>query len=290
MTISKAASIPVTLSVALTIACDTPSEPALTEVPDTPRLASPTLGKAAFLTDCAGCHAARDGFDLAFFSFPDSTIVRRAVAHVDTLTARDIVAYIETLNVEPVERHAKSFQPGGVEVAGDVAFALALFGSDAWPVELSTEAMAAIDPTEVRVAFSFPTWSSEVSNLDWMPDERLPDRMLGFREGAVGRALDMYYRTGSEESLLQAVVGIRTADRQASGAAAPCVVQDEARFRPQECFEVRRWTSSLVAQHMLRTGRTGPMHPALHDSWWDVGNAARKSIQHGVPIANAEKN
>ncbi len=28
-------------------------------------------------------HSAKDGFDVAFFAFPDSTIVRRAVVHVD---------------------------------------------------------------------------------------------------------------------------------------------------------------------------------------------------------------
>ncbi len=54
--------------------------------------ANPLLGRSAFARECAQCHAAADGFDLAFFSFTDTTIIRRAVKHVDTATARDIVS------------------------------------------------------------------------------------------------------------------------------------------------------------------------------------------------------
>ena len=279
------------LAAMLMVACDTPSG---LEPPDsaaaTELAASPVIGRTAFLEECASCHAARDGFDLAFFSFPDSTIVRRAVGHVDTVTALDIAAYIRTLEADPVPREAQSFQPGGLQVDGDVAFAVGLFGEDAWPSGLTSQALAAIDPTEVPVAFSFPRWSIEENNLDWMPDEPLPRGILGYRDGAVGRALDLYYVTGGERSLEAAVLALRSADRQPDNPEAPCLVEDAARFRATECFEVRRWTSSLVAQHMLRTGRTDPMSFVLHDSWWDVGNAARKSLQHGMPIERAEEN
>src|SRR5687768_3114826 len=67
-----------------------PPDPAVRQ-PDASR------GRIAFERDCAKCHASRDGFDLARFSFTDTTILRRAVAHVDTATARDIVAYIRSV-------------------------------------------------------------------------------------------------------------------------------------------------------------------------------------------------
>ena len=48
----------------------------------------------AFQTSCGPCHASRDGFDLAYFGFPSADVIRRAVAHVDSATARDIAAFM----------------------------------------------------------------------------------------------------------------------------------------------------------------------------------------------------
>lgn len=289
---SRAFNLAVVLSLTLAAACETPSEVQILDEEDgaTARTASSILGRIAFLDECASCHASRDGFDLAFFSFPDSTIIRRAVAHVDTLTAFDITAYINSLNTEHVDRHAQSFQPGGYEVMGDLAFAQNLFGADEWPGDLTSDELAAIDPLDVPVAFSFPRWSFEGNNLDWMPDTPLPEPILDFGEGAIGRALDHYYRVGTDQALIQVVYGLRVADRSADFTVAPCLTEDPVRFQPAECFEVRRWTSSLVAQHMLRKGVVEPIDPMVHDVWWDVGNAARKSIQHGMAIPNAEEN
>src|SRR5688500_20313441 len=45
-----------------------------------------SMGRAAFVQDCSTCHASGDGFDLRTFSFSDTTIIRRAVNHVDTAT------------------------------------------------------------------------------------------------------------------------------------------------------------------------------------------------------------
>ncbi len=71
---------------------------------------------------------------------------------------------------------------------------------------------------------------------------------------------------------------------------APCVFDEPTRVDYRECFEIRRWTATLVAQHMLRHGMSDPIHPTLHDTWWDVGNAARKSRQSDVHLDNAEMN
>ena len=68
--------------VCVVAACDSPAAPVVDEEPVVAaRPASPTLGHLAFIAECASCHASRDGFDLAFFSFPDSTIIRRALGH-----------------------------------------------------------------------------------------------------------------------------------------------------------------------------------------------------------------
>jgi hypothetical protein len=273
-------------------ACDSPSSPlAESELPDVQeRVADVTLGHQAFLAECTSCHASGDGFDLAFFSFPDSTIIRRALGHVDMNTSSDIVAYIRTLAVAPVGRFATSFQPGGVQLTGDLEFATALFGSDAWPSELTSSALLAIDPTDVPIALGFPRWSFEESNLDWMPDDPFPESLLRHSNELAGGALSRYQTSGSYEDLYAATMALRIAERDPQSTMAPCQLEEPVRFEADDCFQARRWTASLVAQHMLRSGSDAPLHFSLHDAWWDVGNAARKSIQHNVPIDNAEEN
>ena len=274
---------------AVAAACDSTTVPRLDEPPET--TANAVAGQIAFLDQCARCHASQDGFDLAFFSFPDSTIIRRALNHVDTTTSLDIVAYIRTLSVDPVGRFDRSFQPGGLQLDDDLSFAMGLFGGDVWPSSLTAEQLAAINPIDVPVALAFPLWSFEETNIDWMPDEPLPDAILDYDGGVARGALAAYYATGTDAWLIQTVGALRSVDRREANADAPCLTEDPERFRPEACFEVRRWTSSLVAQHMLRSGRSDPIDPVLHDSWWDVGNAARKSLQRGAtPIENAEEN
>ena len=54
---------------------------------------------------------------------------------------------------------------------------------------------------------------------------------------------------------------------------------------------MRRWTSTLVALHMLRYGADANIGAGIQNVWWDVGNAARKSKNdRTVPIANADLN
>lgn len=259
-------------------------------LPTIAELGDPVLGRLAFETECAGCHATRDGFDLAFFAFTDTTIVRRAVAHVDTASAFDIVAYVRTLPVVPASQDVRLFQPGGVLLSSDLQFAERLFGADTWPAGLSANELRAIDPLQTPVAVAFPIWSVEEDNLDWMPDDPLEDGVLDYRSGLPEVALDMYYSAGSLHRLEGAVSALRAAERDPHSAGAPCVVDPLARLQPEVCFETRRWIASLGAQHMLREGMSSPMSDVVHDVWWDVGNAARKSIQRGTPIDHALEN
>src|SRR5829696_1537549 len=115
-------------------------------------VANPVLGQLSFEQSCAGCHASHDGFDLKTFGFSDTTIIRRAVKHVDTGSARNIVAYIHSLQAPPTDTRLRLFQPRGAPLGSDVEFATALFGRDAWPETLTTAQLMAIDPRTVQVA------------------------------------------------------------------------------------------------------------------------------------------
>jgi hypothetical protein len=254
-------------------------------------LADVRLGKQAFEQSCSGCHASRDGFDLKVFGFSDTTIVRRAVHHVDTVTARNIVAYIRTLEVPASGEDFRPFQPGGEALGTDEEFAIALFGRDAWPDDLTSAQLAAIDPRTVKVAVTLPVWSDESTNLDWMPDFAPGAGVLDYSGGKARAAIDDYRAAPTSNNLVRVVAALRNADRSSSNAAAPCDPGETMNLRHRECFELRRWTSTLVALHMLRYGLSESVGGKVHDVWWDVGNAARKSLANPtVPIANPEQN
>jgi hypothetical protein len=236
------------------------------------------LGATAFLNDCASCHAARDGFDLALFSFTDTTIVRRALAHVDLPTARDIVAHVRSIRVTPAAEDSRPFQPGGRVLANDRDFAIGVFGADGWPAYLTTADLRRVDPRRTAVAVEFPIWSLEGDNRDWMPAIGLPPGILEYRDDRAARALAAYYRTPTTQALVAAVGAIGAADRDPANPDAPCVMEPIDRLRPEECFEARRWAASLGAQHMLRHGSDMPVHRVVHGLWWDVGNVSRRTV------------
>jgi hypothetical protein len=274
-------------ALALLVAC---SDQSPTDQPNTVS-GDPMLGRVAFATSCATCHASSDGLDLAAFRFTDTTIIRRAVAHVDTPTARHIVAHIRSLQAAPLDRGTRLFQPGDHPVTSDVEFAMRLFNADAWPATMTTAMLRAIDTRTVRVAIQMPLWSDEKSNLDWMPDVPLPEAILDEQGALIRGTLAGYRFAPTKENLIRAVSALRAADRRVTSAAAPCLLDDSLRVNYTTCFQVRRWTSSLVAQHMVRYGITGTIDPMVHDIWWDVGNVARRSIRQGQSvIANARQN
>ena len=248
------------------------------------------LGKAAFEQECASCHASGDGVDLAFFAFPDSTIVRRAVAHVDTATAFDITAYLSTVAVVAQDRGVRLFQPGGRVLDDDLAFAVELFGADAWPSGLTSEALRSMDPRTTPVALPFPLWSFEGDNRDWMPDTPLPESLLAYRDGFTGVLLDRYYESRSANDLRLAIAGLRASERDAASAAAPCVDEPVSRLQPVPCFNVRRWIATLGAQYMVREGIEVPVEGGIHDAWWDVGNAVRRSLNRDRFFDNGVEN
>ncbi len=278
------------LLLAAAAACETTSEPSRPDSPGTPK-PDAALGRIAFEAECGTCHASRDGVDLRAFGFTDTTIIRRAVAHVDTATARNIVAYIHTLQSPRLPEEVSILQPGGSPVASDLEFATALFGRDEWPAGLTTAQLQALDPRTVRVAIRFPIWSDEGTNLDWMPDLPLPAGILDYQGGMAAAAIAGYRAVPTRENLTRAIAALRTADRTTANPGAPCLLDDPARVNYRECFEVRRWVSSLAALHLLRFGMDQSLGSQVHDIWWDVGNVARRSrADRSVPIANPVPN
>jgi hypothetical protein len=251
----------------------------------------PIVGRLAFEQSCSTCHSSHDGFDVKTFGFSDTTIIRRAVKHVDSATARSIAAYIGTLNAPQTDQTTRLFQPKGAALTSDLDFANALFGRDAWPSEMTSAQLAAIDPRNVQVAIQLPRWADEKSNMDWMPDTPLPAGILNYSGSAATAAIAGYQAAPTKENLVRAVTAIRNADHAIANADAPCLLEDTVRVRYRECFETRRWTSTLVANFMLRNGVDAALGSGLQDVWWDVGNAARKSRNDkAAPIDNAIQN
>jgi hypothetical protein len=249
-----------------------------------------SLGRVAFQQECASCHNSGDGFDLAYFSYPDSTIIRRALGHVNLTTSQQIAAYIGWLNTPHVARHARVFQPQGTPVASDVEFAMSLFGQDAWP-SMTTAQLRAINPANVRVSLELPEWSVEGANTDWLADVPPAAGIMSFNGDRAADALASYQAAPTSANLGLAVDALYAADHDPANPAAPCLLNDPARVNYLACYEVRRWTSSLIAQHMLRNGGTQSAGHLAHEVWWAVGEAARRALQAGSSaIPNAASN
>ncbi len=230
----------------------------------------------AFVESCAGCHASRDGLDLAHFGFNSFDVVRRAVAHVDSATARDIAAHIGTLGGTGLSRAVSPFQPGG-RIRGarpywvasnaddDLDFWIEAFGTSGWPAGLTAETLRAIDPLDIPVPLAMPRWSLEGSDEDWMPDAPLPAEVLDDAGGAVRIALEAYYADPTEARLVEVVDRFREATL---GPGRLCW-----REEPFACFDARRWMASLGAMHYLREGARGPVPTAVARVWWEVGES-----------------
>ena len=258
--------------------------------PPPPPSSDVTAGRIAVDTACGSCHTARDGFDLSFFSYTDTTIIRRAVKHVDTTTAHQIVAYIQSLSTPHVNEKINLFQPGGRLLATDGQLGVTLFGQDAWPT-LTTSQLLAIDPLTTPIALALPIWSDEASNLDWLADTAPSAGILAYDGNRAGNAVAAYDAAPSLTNLALAVTALRDADRAKANPAAPCIFTVASRVNYKECFELRRWTSTLVAQHMIRNGITRSVGGELHELWWDVGDAARLAQNaNNTSVANPSRN
>lgn len=244
--------------------------------PQAPEAGDPDLGRAAFQTSCASCHASGDGFDLAFFGFPDADIVRRAAAHVDSATARDIAAYVGTLPVTSMEPDVRPFQPGEGVPTADPDFWRGIFGTEGWPEGgVTVDQVRELDLRDATLSVPFPRWSSEADDSDWMPEEPLPDAVLDADEGAVRSALDAYYAGPTDDRLLDVIRAFRRISRDpARGDTGVCVGAAAGHRNPRACFEARRWVSSLAAVHLFRRSEFHRVPYEVAQLWWETGEAA----------------
>ncbi len=246
--------------------------------------ASARRGAEVFRAECASCHVAGDGFDLAHFGFPDSTILRRAVFHVSQQEAEDIVAHIERIPADAVGRSTPPFETE--RAADDVDFAVRLFGEDAWPAGVGEEELRAIDPSRIAAAVDLPLWSDESSNLDWMPDRPLPQAVLDGRDRWVQRLLGRYRRDATDENALAVSRALRWHYFAEASPHAVCRPEQGGGAIPDplECFEGLRWAAAFGANHLLATGGDPGEDiegsTRLPDTFWDVGQAARAATLH----------
>lgn len=251
-------------------------------------LGDPAAGEVAFETNCSGCHASRDGYDLAFFEFTPFDVVRRGLAHVDSATARDIAAHIESMDLPAgsMRRSIAPFQPAGrilgdrpffVETGenDDLNFWVQIFGTTGWPDGVTAAELRAIDPADLEVPLAMPLWSLEGSDEDWLPGRPLPTEVLGYAGGALQTALDEYHATSSEASLIEAMLRFGEATK---GFGRLCWTADYER-----CFEARRWMATLGALHYLRRGEHD-VPAEVARVWWDVGESeiALQTVRSGA--------
>ena len=251
--------------------------------------ADTAAGRLAFRTSCASCHASGDGWDLAFFNFGESSVIRRASRHVSTETAEDIAAYIEALSVPPRDRAFRPFQPLNVSVASDGEFWTEAFGAPAntWPADLTPERLRRLSFRTLHLPFSLPPWSLETSNNDWMPDVALPAELLRARGDTLRKILETYYGSPSDATLLLFVAVFRDIINTSTENGSPMCAGFPG-FQPRfaECFDALRWASTLTATHLLRRGVTENVPIGILDLWWDTGKAAVTESLRGNSVTS----
>ena len=280
-----------------------------TEPQPSPTLTHASAGQLAFVDSCSSCHASGDGYDLAYFQFADTTIMRRALTHVDSATAHTIVSYLQSLKTRNADAVTPLLQPGDLVLSSDSAFAVNLFGRDEWPLDLTETQLLSIDPRRVSIPFRMPTWSDENSEYDWMPERPVSESLLQMDcletrcaswDGAgigplhkrnAAAALVAYRLNPTLSNLTIVVEALRRADHRSDDThVAPCPLTKSPGYDYTECFETRRWTATLVGQHFLRNGSM-PMDSSFRDALWDVGNAARMSLVDGAAgVPDAARN
>lgn len=242
---------------------------------DTPTQVTPPAdiahGLTAFVASCSTCHATRDAFDLAHFGFASTDIVRRALKHVDLQTANDIAAYVKSLGVRRVGRDTRPFQPGTQVLANDQAFWVATFGTKDWPANLTPAALRSINTRALDVPLVLPQWSSESDDTDWLPEVPLTNELLNASSGELAAAIERYYAASTTANLLSAIASFERAN--SATIASVCYGEAGTHPRARECFEARRWMSTLAAQHFLRQG-AGSIPIEVADLWWSTGQAA----------------
>jgi len=252
----------------------------------------PSAGRSAFVASCVACHANRDGFDLAFFGFPPDDIIRRAIGHVDLAAARDIAAFVASIDLDRKHGNAPPFQPG-LEVAdGDANFWEVAFGAVEGPPRLSAEELVGVDLRTLVVPLPFPPWSDESGDGDWLPnqavffDEGVLFGAPGGTASVVNELIEHYEADPSVEGLLEILSWVERATTDE--ATSLCRGHPGTHPDARRCFEARRWAGALAVQHVMRSGDLETVPPEVLDLWWGIGEVAISVFAHeGGPPRHA---
>ncbi len=168
---------------------------------------------------CAQCHAP-DAIDMAYVGFDEGTILRRALMHVATEDAKDIVRYVtvQRINLKiPVNdpRTFRPFQPGGSPLNCtsnedcDHQFGLQLLSaapSLATPIaniaaaRKARDELLAINPRTFKIGFAMNRWTEDsfhgnenATGREWIPNFTFAPLTVAAREKQNG-VMDAYLK------------------------------------------------------------------------------------------------
>jgi hypothetical protein len=252
-------------------------------------------GRVAWLNSCQECHTHDRPIDMELFNF--TSVIRRAMNHVDTLTALDIVADIARLGAGgPLTPTTVIYQPGSpaTAVASDTAFAVALWGADEWRSSLTRDSLLAVHIKDVRIPITLPLWSDESSAYDWIPGTgpftgQIPAGVLN--SALVQNAYATYRANPTVQNAGNLAGKLSNSAHNEAIPDAPCVYNAsnwQTRFdstNAQKCADVLKWGANL----MYQTGVASGLHPDTiikrsEGVWWETGHMFHKAQQRGRNI------
>jgi hypothetical protein len=231
--------------------------------------------------ECAKCHTSNKAWDLAHFNFADTTIIRRALAHVSQASALDIVAHVHSLpTADTMTPTRRPFQPGGIVLSSDVEFGVRLFGSDQWPATLTRTQLLAQDPLTIPIALPLPVWSDETSGYDWLPGSISTGELPPVLRSRIQPALDAYNANPSIGTANEVARKLRVFAHDPAISDAPCLyASDPSRYDAQKCADVGKWGAALDYIEGIRSGNLGGAAQIATDTWWETGHLFHKAQQ-----------
>ncbi len=262
-----------------------------------------TRGRLVWRTSCQVCHTMDKAIDLENIAMPDSAVMRRALPHVDTLSALDIIAHMHTLGAGgPLSRTTKLYQPGGTSVANDSMFAVTLFGADEWPTRITRDTLLAYNLRTIRIPLDLPVWSNESTTYDWVPGQG------GLTTGQITPGVlastlvqNRFATWRANPTIANAVLlaeGIGSKSHTVSIADAPCMYgqpspidQRYTNLTAQECADNHKWGATECyltgVQALLSAEAIGAGCTTV---WWETGHMFHKAQQHAKTIQDRSLN